>query len=409
MGEGGDGRLIGWVVGLVCVALVGGCVGRTPTAEPVSIVFADPQMDQALFGGWLALFQERYPHIAVELRAGGSEEADVFRVSAFELSELVEAGSLRSLGAFLEPDPAVDLADYYPGSAGLFTVQGQVWALPVGVDVVVAYYNRDLFDQYGVPYPEAGWTWDDFLATAMALRDPGEQVFGYAPTDATFDPLSIIYQRGGRILDDLNAPTRTTFDDPLTIAALDWYAGLMHRHNVAPTQQQAREASFGGTARAGVYRGKVGMWLAWLSQRGGSADAAGDWPGEWEMRWGVVPVPRHEGGATLAMADGYAIAAPAEHPDACWQWISFLSGQMQRGAVPARRSLAESDAYREQVGSEVADAARGSLERAVLLSPGLMAFWGDLEYFGRALDSVSRGTATAEEALVNAQRHAEER
>ena len=60
----------------------------------------------------------------------------------------------------------------------------------------------------------------------MSLRDPGADVFGYGPLLDLFDPLTFIYQRGGRIFDDLENPTRTTFDDPLTIDALDWYSRL---------------------------------------------------------------------------------------------------------------------------------------------------------------------------------------
>jgi len=42
-----------------------------------------------------------------------------------------------------------------------------VWAIPAGVDMLVMFYNQDLFDQYDVPYPEVGWTWGDFLDTAL--------------------------------------------------------------------------------------------------------------------------------------------------------------------------------------------------------------------------------------------------
>ena len=31
------------------------------------------------------------------------------------------------------------------------------------------YYNKDLFDKAGVPYPKDGWTWEDFQDTAVKL------------------------------------------------------------------------------------------------------------------------------------------------------------------------------------------------------------------------------------------------
>ena len=34
---------------------------------------------------------------------------------------------------------------------------------------MAVYYNKAIFDEYGVDYPEAGWTWDDLLAIAQEL------------------------------------------------------------------------------------------------------------------------------------------------------------------------------------------------------------------------------------------------
>ena len=51
------------------------------------------------------------------------------------------------------------------------------------------------------------------------------------------------------------------------------------------------------------------------------------------------------------------IAWDTDYPDACWEWITFLDEQMPPFTIPARRSMAESDAYRERVGQETADVA----------------------------------------------------
>ena len=392
------------LVSLLCAALLSACAGATPTPEPANITFAAPGLDSAVFDAWVEEFHLNNPYITVERHTGEPEDADVFRTSPFALAELLEQENVLNLGPFVEQDPSADPSSFYPGTLGLFTVRGQVWALPATVDVMVMYYNRDLFDRYGVPYPQMDWTWDDFLATAMALRDPTNDVFGYGPVDPFLDALSFIYGRGGRIFDDLSDPTRTTYDDPATIEALEWHAALIHTHNVAPTREQEHQAAVGGTARTGVYRNKVAMWLGWLSDRGGSDRPGADWPGEWDMRWGVVPLPSDGGAPTLGTASGYLISSQTSFPDACWQWISFLSQQMPQAAVPARRSLAESSAYRDRVGREVVDVAHASLELAALLSPGMMQFWGDLGHFWRAIDSISRGSATPEEAMVRAQR-----
>jgi len=399
---------LSWAFICLMVVSLSACGGEaSPTPEPVTITFAYFDTDASYYEALVQGFNERYPHITVELTESNGDQADVFVNSVFALSYLQEQGNILNMGPFIEQDASFDLSDFYPSTVALLTREGKTWAIPAGVNMVVLYYNQDLFDQYGVPYPEAGWTRDDFLDRALALRDPGASVFGYAPIDAFFDALSFIHQHGGWILDDVSNPTRPALDDLLTIEAVEWYASLIHEHNVAPTRDQLYDKDFGNTMESGVYLNKVGMWLGWLSERGGGGGMEATWPGKWKMRWGIAPVPRDARTSTLAVVDGYFISSQAQHPEACWRWVSFLSEQMPRDSVPARKSLVESAAYEQLVGHDVAAVARASLEDAVLLSPRLTQFGHVFGAFGRALDRIVSGRSAPQEAMVQAQREAE--
>ena len=384
-----------------------GCAKAVPPAEPVTIKFAyfgpaeyyEPVIQE---------FNASYPDITVELDASGEDNADVFIISPFDLYELLEQGTSLSLDPFIEQDASFDLADFYPGAVGLYTSAGRLWAVPAGVNMMVMYYNRGLFDAYGVPYPRPEWAWDDFLNSALAIRDPEAGVFGYAPIVDFLDPLPFIYQHGGRILDDMLNPTRATYDDPLTIEALQWYADLIHTHNVAPMRSQILDQEFGLSVPSGVYLGKVGMWASWLTERGGGGGAEATWPAEWKMDWGMVPLPRDAQSATVTYLLGYAISAQAAYPEACWQWIAFLSEQAQTPytLMPARKSVAESTAYKQLVGSDAASVAQASMDNAMMLSPALFEF-GSPGILGSALDAIVSGRSTAEEALTRAQQEAQ--
>ena len=48
-----------------------------------------------------------------------------------------------------------------------------------------------------------------------------------------------MYQNGGKIIDDLQNPTKVIYDDPQTIEALQWYDELFILHDAAPTGEQA--------------------------------------------------------------------------------------------------------------------------------------------------------------------------
>ena len=60
----------------------------------------------------------------------------------------------------------------YPASvlAGA-SFDGKIYAVPINnVQPVFFYYNKQLFDQYGVSVPQ---TWDDLLAAVKTFKDAG--------------------------------------------------------------------------------------------------------------------------------------------------------------------------------------------------------------------------------------------
>ncbi|TMV48573.1 extracellular solute-binding protein [Paenibacillus mesophilus] len=59
---------------------------------------------------------------------------------------------------------------------------GKMYALPVNIFNIVLYYNKLIFDKFGVPYPKDGMTWDETLATAKKLTrtENGLQYYGFA-------------------------------------------------------------------------------------------------------------------------------------------------------------------------------------------------------------------------------------
>jgi multiple sugar transport system substrate-binding protein len=395
-----------------------GCTQATPTPELVTITFAHPEVDRERYEELAQEFNQAHPYITVELAPrewnrlddvdGG--DVDVFVTEPFDLIELQEQGSVLNLDPFIERDKALILSDFYAGTAELLTIEGRSWAIPGGLDVMVMFYNKDLFDQHNVPYPDVGWTWNDFLNAAVAISDPDAGTYGYVTTGPInslqyFDAALFVYQHGGRLIDDLDNPTRATFDDPLTIEAVEWYGELYHEYDVAPTPQEARRA-FGGSQYAlfnGLRNGNVGMWIGWLSDRGGLT-----WGVEWFVNWDMVTLPQDEQPITQADVEGYAIYSQTESPDACWEWIIFLTQEAGYRLMPARRSLAESTEYEQFVGENVATAAQTSIENAVMISPQLGAFGEVLALFTQGVNMVIEEEATAQEAMGWAQQQAEQ-
>ena len=398
---------------LLAIVLAGCCESRpaVPTLVPAAITFFSSDYEAEYYQLLADEFNGLHPDIQVQVESARGQEyspdfysVDVFAGPQLYGAQLQEQGDILDMSPFIEHDLAFDPSDFIPGTLEAFSSENALWAIPFGIDPLVMYYNRDLFDAAGVAYPQSGWTWEDFLDAALAVNDPEANVFGYVSTPQSNDPIPFIYQHGGRILDDPAEPTRTTFDEPLTIEAVEWYADLIHGYNVIPTLEQRRLA-FPGTngILQGIGQGRVGMWVGALSERGGSYQRRQ----RWEMEWGVAPLPRDVQSMTLADVRGYYISAHTQHYEACWQWVTFISKQPYYRLAPARRSLLYSEEYEAEVSSQVAAAARASVEHAVLVTPRLAAFSQVLEEaFLPAIESVVEG-ATPEEAMIAAQGQAE--
>ena len=366
-------------------------------------------------------FHEAHPDIQVEIQMPDltdtsitmrsiAEGADCFQWTP-DIQNPENQAAILGLKPFLDADPSFTTDDFYPSVLEKFTWQGQLWGLPAGLLPYVIEYNEDLFDAARVDDPALDWTTDDFVELAAALtRGEGEdKQYGFVPQYFEVnDLLLLIEPRGAQLIDESADPPTLTLNDPATVEAVRWYAGLSTEYGVKPvfladianiTEANAfyieREALISG--------GRAAMWThLGLPAIGGDRD---------ELNIGVAPLPAGIHGASgSGTAFGCFISAQTEARQACWQWITFLTEQPGlTGGLPARRSVAESDAYRQQVGDERAAVYLASVagaEHASVFDSLTGQGWlvGGMYWLGRAYSQVVAGEASVEEALNAAQR-----
>lgn len=75
--------------------------------------------------------------------------------------------------------------------------KGELWALPYAMQFNALYYNKDLFDKFGVEYPKDGMTWDEAieLGKKMIRNEGGIQYRGLDPVSSYIlsFPFSLTY------------------------------------------------------------------------------------------------------------------------------------------------------------------------------------------------------------------------
>jgi ABC-type glycerol-3-phosphate transport system substrate-binding protein len=402
---------------------------ETPARPPTTIVFVpaggaravDPLRELA------ALFQQDHPGIVVDVHvpsvpgvpdlASLAGASDCFEwYPGFQHAEDREA--VRSLSPLLAADAAFRLEDYLPQAVDPFLWQGELLALPADITPYIIEYNRDLLDSAGVSHPSADWTWEEFLSLAVVLtRGEGAgKRYGFVAEFYEINDLLLLTERlGARLIDDSLDPPAMSYDHPDTVEALRWYAALTTEHAVKPvfvTDVNRLMASSEGMLQreALIAEGRAAMWTV-------AAAGATALEGRADLNVGAVPPPMRADGSSPAptlTASGYFISAASENPLACWQWITFLSGQPSAvQGLPARLSVATSDAFRARVGASRAEAYLASVteagERSALqLLNEEEWLGGALYWYGQAFGQVIEGRAGPEEALAGAQRLADD-
>ncbi len=310
-------------------------------------------------------------------------------------------GVLENLDPWIEQSN-YDLSDYWPALLESAMWNGSVYGLPRDVSVEVLYYNKDIFDEVGVEYPNESWTWDDFVAAAEQLTvvEPSGRVARYALGMEGGKWQLWVGQNRGSILDDMRNPSRCTLTEPEAMAGIQFFADLMDR-NLAMRSANLNQA--GGDA-AVFQSGQVAMIIQNAS-RVSTFNAAG-------LNYDVAPVPIPADGQRAASAGGAAwvMSAVSDNKEEAWTFLSWLQstdgGQRiytEAGEIfPALRSTARSDAFL-QAGKPPANREAFLIEgeNAKVGRFGYFPEWGELSgsIIEPALERVWAGEATPEEVV----------
>lgn len=361
-------------------------------------------------------FMESYPSIDIEIMAepwndyftkvqtlwaSGDPAAIPDVLFLWPTPRYAADGVLENLDPYIEA-AGYDLSDYWPALLESAMYDGSVYGFPRDISVEVLYYNKDIFDEVGIEYPDETWTWDDLLTAAEALTEveASGRVTRYALGMEGGKYQLWIGQNGGSILDDMRNPSECTLDEPAAIEALQFFADMMDQ-NYAMRSANLNQA--GGDA-AVFSNGQVAMIIqnssrvSQFNEQGLNYDVA------------VVPIP--EDGQRSASAGGAAwvMSAGSDNKDEAWDFLSWLQstegGQYiytRSGEIfPALESTARSDAFLEaDIPPDNREAFLIEAENAKVGRFGYFPEWGELagSIIDPALEAIWAGEATAEEVV----------
>lgn len=161
----------------------------------------------------------------LEAGASGGELPDVFWMHSNQAQKYMENDMLLDLTDRIAASDKINIADYYEGITNLYSLNGKQYAVPKDIDTIALWYNKTMFDECGVAYPDDKWTWADFAEAAAKLTTDDHWGYAIAPGNNQDSFYNMIYSMGGYVISD--DKKQSGYDDPNTIKAMEFVTDLV--------------------------------------------------------------------------------------------------------------------------------------------------------------------------------------
>ena len=243
----------------------------------------------------------------------GGDPPDVFELNYENFVSYAANDLLLDLSSYVTDD-----APYYPRALEAFQYHGIQGALPESFSTVLLFYNKDLFDQAGIEYPAADWTWDDAIAAGKAITALGDDIWGLYSPIQFWEFYKKAGQNGCKFFND--DMTESTINAPECVAALEMMVSFMD-DNVMPD-----EIEMAGVANEDLFvQGKLGMVVTGIWMFAMFQDAPFAW--DIQLEPGMANKGHH------FFANGVAVAADTTHPAEAAAWAQFLTASQEAATI----------------------------------------------------------------------------
>ena len=389
-----------------------------PEAD-VTITWWTGQADQAqtILEGLVDEFEQDHPNVTIEISSGAPSTEDLLQKlsSSFAggtypdisyafgswASELAGSGRTLDITDQVQDDAEVKWEEF--SGAAQATAQpegGATIGFPAVVDNISLIYNKTVFDDAGVDYPTADWTWEDFRDAAAELTDPATKTYGYGYSvsgseETTWQFWPHLWQRGGEILDGTDA----TFDSPEGVEALTMLKEMaVDDGSVYLDQTDTKFGTFFASDQIGMITS--GPWMLYDLQTAGTD-------------YGVVQLPGVDGNhTTISGADIWAMFDHEDPNREYWsyEFMKWLTAAEQDerwnvvyGNLPLRESEIDSPEFQKQIEAMPGiDVMAENSENATIPRPTVSGYVNLSEAIGTAISQVLQGQADPREALETA-------
>ncbi|WP_019637072.1 ABC transporter substrate-binding protein [Paenibacillus fonticola] len=283
----------------------------------------------------IELFMEQNPNIKVDyttipngtqyvakmqaMQLGG-EAPDVFFLQSDYYRDFVKRDFLLNLDSYVASDFNPD--DLIDSAVSLSTVNGSFYGIESCIVAPVLYYNKEIFDKAGLPYPPSApseaWTWEEFTEVAKKLTvKKGDQVeqYGVYGLEDYYQTIALIMSNGGNwFSEDLKSSAANTAE---VKEALQKIYDLRSIEGVTPESKLLQNSGMSSSQM--LQTEKIAMLVngSWALQELANMN----------FEVGVGVLPKFKEAVTHGQAHLHVASKSTKHPEEAWKLIKFLSSE----------------------------------------------------------------------------------
>jgi multiple sugar transport system substrate-binding protein len=338
--------------------------------------------------------------LTTSLAAG--QAPDVFLIGEGDYFKYVDKGVVEPLDDFIKSDSSFKTDIFQPDLINMGKINDKLYYLPKDFNPLALWYNKRMFDEAKIPYPNEKWTWDDMISAAQKLTkkdDKGKvKEFGFNATKWEYPIYIYLWLNGTDIGNEDGTKAEGFMNSDKTVAAMEKYVALTKGDNrVSPTPQDTE--TLGGDSSM-FMTDKLAMMITgrWVKSDLDKSD----------VQYGSALIPTGANGerASIIAAAGWAMNANGKHKKEAFELMKWLSGteaqkaRSEKGQVlPATIAELDQVKSKEVVDKPVIEMMAFAKKPISMRSVNAPIF---TEEFNKAVEKVLLEKSTVKEALDEA-------
>lgn len=344
------------MLSVIAVTALSGCGGRevnqnNAKSEKTKIRFAswdvadDVDRQQEL----VDIFNESHDDIEVTLEAYGSEfdtkisagmgSGDAPDVMYMWNYPAYHQG-LEPLDSFIEGEGESYKENFYDTLWNYNSMDDQIYGIPIGFTTHTLFYNKDLFQEAGIPEPVNGWTWEDLAQAAKTISDnTSAKGFSFHMKPDPYDFEMYLWSNGAAYCDE-EGTLDSNINSEASIEVLQMFQDMEKEGYAVATEGSGTDEFRSGAVAMYIY----GAWaIDSLNEDG--------------LNYGVVTIPSFanagKDSVSILSSSGISISKDSKNKDAAWEFVKFWTSEESNKArigleLPVLNSVVESEKIMEQ-------------------------------------------------------------